>query len=204
MAALVDIGCEEGHECPGRGDGALFAVWRAVCHIHADHGVRPFQQIIGHGFGHAEQAGDDGDGQLLAKMRQQIERACGQAVHQIVAELRDFRPKRGDPARGEGAQHQTTQAGVAGGFQLQHGMRLDRVKRFQVIGDHCGQFGRGFAAKAAVAKNGVGGGGGRRADHAVVGPVKERAVGAGAAIKRVRILHKSGVCRGLVQGLHRV
>ena len=85
LAALTDVVVQESHEALRGGHGALFGLGRPVCHVHADHGVGPFQQVIGNGLRHPQQAGDDGDGQFLAEMRQQVERSGGKSVDQIMA-----------------------------------------------------------------------------------------------------------------------
>ena len=67
-----------------------------------------------------------------------------------MAERFDAGLQIGNGAGGEGAQHQRPQAGVAGRFQFQHGVCLDRVERFQVAGNGGGQFRGHFAPEAAI------------------------------------------------------
>ena len=200
-AALVDVAAQEGGKGVGGGDGAIFGGTAAVRHIHADHGVGPCEQVRGHGFGDAEQAGDDDDGEFLGEMGEDVVVAGREGVDQLVRQARDFGGKGGDAARGEGAQDKAAQPGVARGFQFQHGMGFDGVEGFQVVGDlqGCGR----FAPHTAVAEDGGAGGGRGRAGQAVVSPMEERASGAGAFIERVGVLHEGGVGRRLVQGDHR-
>ena len=135
-------------------------------------------------------------------MLQQVEFARWKGVDQLVRQGGNLGPKGCDAARGEGAQHKAAQAGVARRLQFQHGMGLDGVERRKVGGE--GQRRGAFAAKAAVAEDGVAGGGIGGAGQAVVGPVKERAKGAGPFIERIGILHKGGVGGRLLKGFQDV
>ena len=199
-AALFNIAAQEGHEGLGCSHSTVFAGAVAASHIHAHHGVGPSQQIGGHVFGHAQEAGDDDHRQLLAKMRQQVKGAVGKGVNQLMRQGADLRPQSVNPARGEGAQHQIAQTCVAGGFQFQHRMRLDRVKGPQVVGDVKRFW--AFAAKPPVAENGTTGGGVAGAGQIVICPMKERASVAGLFIKWVGVLNKGGVCRRLRKRTH--
>jgi hypothetical protein len=76
-AAVLDIGAQEGDEGLGRGDGLVLHRAGAAGHVHADHRVRPAQEVGGHLLGHAEEAGDDADGQRLGEGLQKVEIARG-------------------------------------------------------------------------------------------------------------------------------
>jgi len=199
-AAFFDVSAQEGHESLGRGDGAVFGRAGAACHVHADHGIGPAQKVRRHLFRHAQQPGDDADGQGLGEGLQKVEFAGREAVGQLRGKRGDVGGHPGDPARGEGAQHKVAQAGVAGRLQLQHRMGLDGVERGKVR--RKGNRFNGFAAKAAVAEDRVH----RRrvagAGQVVVLPVKERTCRAGDFIERIGVLDKGGIGRRLSQGLH--
>ena len=75
---------------------------------------------------------------------------AGKASIEGVAERLDLGRQRLDPAVGEGAQDEAAQARVAGRFEFEHRMRLDRVEGGDVRRD--GGRVRGLAAEAAVLK----------------------------------------------------
>jgi len=132
VASRVDMAAQVVAE-GGRGpSGCVFVCAGAARHIHAHHRVGPRKQLRRLVFWHAQQARDDDDGQLPGEMFEKVEIARREAVNQIMAELRDFWPQRFDAPRGEGAQDQAAQAGMARGFQLQHGVVLDGVERGQM------------------------------------------------------------------------
>ena len=201
-AAVAHIVAQEGHEAFGGGHRAVFRLARATGHIHAHHGVGPTQQVIRHRLWHAQQPGDDDDRQLLSEMAQQVERPLRQRRDQIVAKRGNLRLQRRDPARGEGAQHQAAQAGVARRFQFQHRMGFDRVKGGKMRRYRRALFRRHLAPKAAVAQDGIDPGRRGATDQAVIFPEKERPRRPRAVIERVGVLHKLRIGGRLVQAVH--
>ena len=203
-AAVFDIGAQEGHEAFGGGHGPVFRRASAPGHIHADHCVGPAQQVIRHRFRHAQQPGDDDDGQLLAEVAQQVERPLGQCIDQIVAQRGNLGLQCRDPARGEGAQHQTAQAGMAWRLQFQHRMGFDGIEGGKMRRHRRALFRRHLAPEAAVAQKGRHPGGRGGADQAVIFPEEEWPGSAGAVIKAIGILHEGRIGGRLAQALHRV
>lgn len=203
-AAGGDVILEEGDEFFGGFDCGGFDFGRAAGLIHGDHGVRPCKEVRAFAFGHAQKAGDDGDGEGARETVEKIVRAVGHGGDEFVGKCRDFGGERVDAARGEGAEHEAAQAGVTRRLQFQHGMGFDRVERREMGGRFGGHAVGPFAAEAAVTEEGlhdlVASGGGQ----AVVFPEKERAGRAGAVIEGVGIGDERRIVRGLAEALHGV
>src|SRR5690606_34655090 len=105
-AAFVHVAAQEGDEGFRGRDGGLLGRAAAAGLVHPDHRVRPGEKVRAAFLGHAEEPGNDDHRQALGEGRQQVERALRKGVDQVMREGRDLGRQRGDPARGEGAEHQ--------------------------------------------------------------------------------------------------
>ena len=202
LDALPDIGRE------GR-RGLRRALLVGACPsglVHRDHRGGPGEQPRRVGVRHAEQARDGQDRHRAAIGGQQVEgravprRPAGHLVQQAAAGRLDPRGQRGDPPRGEGAQHQPPQAGVPRRLELEHRVALDPVERREVRRHRAGR--RRLPSEAPVPQErghrGVRG----RHRHAVLLPPHHGPERAGARVERVGILHEVGIGRVLPDGSH--
>lgn len=89
------------------------------------------------------------------------------------------------------------QAGVAGRFQFQHGMRFDRVEGRKMRRMPLRPVGGDLAAEAAVAQQRLHRAVSHRAGHGVILPEAPAAVRAQAIVQGVGGLHDGGLCRVL-------
>ena len=155
VAAVVDIASDIVAEGDGGRFGGAFSFGCTAGLVYGDHRVGPAQEIWRFGFGGAEEAGGHDGGFLGTKGREEIERGIGKLVDQVIGEGGDVGGQAGDAAAGEGAQNQGSETGVAGRFRFEEGVGLEGLEVCEVVGHRYGYFGRGLAAKAAVAEDRV-------------------------------------------------
>ena len=102
------------------GDGAVFHSTVAKGLIHGDHVVRPREDLRGHVIGHAEEAGDDHDGNRFGEGGGEISRSLpGEAVDQLVRQSFDVWPVPLDLARKKRWINEPAEAGVHGWFDFE-------------------------------------------------------------------------------------
>ena len=134
-AAFLDVSrMKAAKSAAARAAASSIARVRRAWYI-ADHRVRPGEELVRHRLGHAEEAGDHDDGHALAVGGEEVDLAFREGVDEGVAERLDLGRQRLDAAVREGAQDEAAQARVAGRFEFEHRMRLDRVEGRDMVGD---------------------------------------------------------------------
>ena len=86
-APVIHVIAQEGGKIGGCFAGAPLNVLVAAGLVHAYHGVRPVEEVVGHCFGHPEETRNGDDREWAYIGGQKVEWTLGKAVDECVAKL---------------------------------------------------------------------------------------------------------------------
>ncbi|MNZ90800.1 hypothetical protein D3C78_1097710 [compost metagenome] len=114
--------------------GQKLVLGRALEHVHADIGMRPFQKLRPHLFGNADHAGDHRHRDDIGIRGEQLGFALAlEGIDQVVGEFLDFRLHLVDMPGNEGAVDERAQPRVLRRLQLQKRMLLGGVEMLHMF-----------------------------------------------------------------------